>query len=237
VAPQVFQAACELHKGHLPECAIHLSHADSAQLASEVIAGKIDAAIVTLPIEAPELCVNELLHDRLVICLRADDPLAAKATLRATDFADRLAVMYDPERHPAAHLRLAELLAQAGIHVEEYSRASHPIEIQNFVFGGYGLALIREGTELRSGLITRPILGVTWTVDTAFIHHEEHHPKTIPLLVRELKQRLAAQTRKQAKSVVVATPKAPVQRPIKPNGKTPEQLSLLDDLSAERLSA
>ncbi len=177
VARQLFHAACEIHKSYLPKCAIHPSFTDSAQLATEVVTGKMDAAIVTLPIETPELCVKELLHDWLVVCLRATDPLAAKVTLRPADFADRLAILYDPERHAAAHARLAELLAEAGVHMEAYSRASHPTEIQDLVLGGYGFALIREGTELRTGLITRPISGVTWTVDTAFIYHNERFPK------------------------------------------------------------
>jgi len=237
VPPAVFRTACAIHKRYLPNCAIHPSHAGSAQLADEVISGKIEAAIVTLPVEAPELCVKELRHDRLVVCLRADDSLALKATLRPADFADRLAVLYDPERHPAAHARLAELLAEAGIRTEEYSRASHPNEIQDLVFGGYGLALIREGTELRPGLITRPIFGVTWTVDTAFIYHKERYPKTIPALVRDLGQQLTAHAQRQAEKAVVTPPKTPVQQPIKPSGKTPKQLSLLEELPAERLSA
>jgi DNA-binding transcriptional LysR family regulator len=237
VAPDVFRAACAIHKRYLPNCAIHPSHAGSEQLANEVVSGKIDAAVVTLPVEAPELSVKELRRDRLVVCLRGDDSLALKATLRPVDFADRLAVLYDPERHPAAHARLAELLAEAGVRMEEYARASHPNEIQDLVFGGYGLALIREGTELRPGLITRPIFGVTWTVDTAFIYHKEHSPKTIPLLVQDLKQQLAGQPQRQVEKAMITPPKTQAQRPIKPNGKASEQLSSLEGLPTERLSA
>ncbi len=237
VARQLFHAACEIHRSYLPKCAIHPSFTDSAQLATEVIAGKLDAAIVTLPVEAPELCVKELLHDRLVVCIRATDPLAGKAALRPVDFANLHPILYDPERHAAAHIRLAELLAEAGVHMETYSRASHPTEIQDLVLSGFGFALIREGMELRTGLVTRPIAGVTWTVDTAFIYHNERYPKTIPPLVRDLKGWLRTQAKKQTEKVVAAPPKSAAQRPTKPNGEVPKQLSLLEDLSAERLSA
>lgn len=237
VAPEVFRAACAIHKRFRPSCAIVPSHADSAQLANEVISGKIEAAIVTLPVEATELSVKELRQDRLVACLRSDDPLALKATLGPAALATRLTVLYDPERNSAAHARLTELLAKAGIELEQYSRASHPSEIQDLVFEGYGLALIREGTELRPGLITRPIFGVNWTVETAFIYHKEHYPKTIPMLVRELKQHLGAQAQRPAAKSMVAAPKPPTRRPIRPNGNAPEQLSLLDGPPPERLSA
>ena len=63
-------------------------------------------------------------------------------------------------------------------------------EMQRLVRDGYGLTLLREGTPLDSGLITRPLVGVNWTVDTAVVYHKDHHPETIPVLVRLLKQRL-----------------------------------------------
>jgi hypothetical protein len=40
-------------------------------------------------------------------------------------------------------------------------------------------------------LTTRPIAGVDWTVDTAFVYNKELHPKTVPVLARHLKRRLA----------------------------------------------
>jgi len=57
-------------------------------------------------------------------------------------------VLYQPQRHPDAHQRLLELLADAGVRVTEYSRASHPSELQSLVKEGHGLTLIREGTPL-----------------------------------------------------------------------------------------
>jgi hypothetical protein len=51
------------------------------------------------------------------------------------------------------------LLAEAGLKIDEYSRASRPAEIQELVKQGYGFALIREGTVPDTELITRPITG------------------------------------------------------------------------------
>ena len=51
---------------------------------------------------------------------------------------------------------------------------------------GYGHALIREGSELEDGVVTRPVAGVSWTVDSALISQKSPSQKTIPLLVREL---------------------------------------------------
>jgi hypothetical protein len=76
--PSVFRTFCSMHKELLPTCSIRPTHAETALLAEEVIAGIVDAAIVTLPLK------------------------------------------------PDAHERLLGLLDDAGIKIEEYSRASNP---------------------------------------------------------------------------------------------------------------
>lgn len=191
VDPEVFRVACEMHKEIVPSCPIRPTHGDMVQLLEELVLGEIDAAIMTLPVNDPRLCVREIRRDRLVACLRADHALAAKAALRPADLQGNLAVLHHPQRHPRAHARLLELLAAAGVQIEEFSRASHPAEMQALVKAGYGMALIREGSLLDSELTTRPVAGVDWAVDTAFVYNKQHHPETIPVLARHLKRRLA----------------------------------------------
>jgi len=186
----LFSAFCQMHKEFLPSCQIRPERNDTTQLVEDVVAGVLDAAIVTLPLENAALQVRELRRDRLVVCLRKDDPLVSKSTLQPMDLQDNLKVLYHPQRHPDAHARLLGLLDDAGVRIEDYSRASHPIEMQTLVKDGYGLALVREGTVLDSELTTRPIAGVDWTVDTAVIYHHQRHPKSIPILVRQFKRQL-----------------------------------------------
>jgi DNA-binding transcriptional LysR family regulator len=144
-------------------------HADTVELAKGIVRGEIHAAIVTLPVNESDLQVEELRRDRLVLCLRADHPLAGKPSVRPAELNGNIGVFYHPQRHPEAHAQMMERLSRVGIRVGEFSRASHPTEIQQLVRDGYGWTLIREGTELDPDLTTRPIFGVDWTVDTAFI--------------------------------------------------------------------
>ena len=187
-------------------------------------------AIVTLPVNDLRLHLDEIRRDRLVVCLRGDHPLAAKAALRPGELQENLTILYHPQRHPSAHERLLELLAEAGLKIDEYSRASHPTEIQELVKQGYGFALIREGTVLDTELITRPIMGVDWTVDTAIVYNKVCHPKTIPVLVRHLKRRLAASTNSSTLHQVVALPhaaKTAGKRPPRSDDADSAQMSLL----------
>jgi hypothetical protein len=51
---------------------------------------------------------------------------------------------------------------------------------------GFGLALIDEQMKLEPTLTTRPIAGVRWTADTAFVHHSNGEHLALPLLTRHL---------------------------------------------------
>jgi DNA-binding transcriptional LysR family regulator len=232
VDQELFHAACEMHKEFVPNCPIRAAHADTVQLVNEIVSGEIDAALATLPVEHPQLCVEEIRRDKLVVCLRADHPLAEKAALRPKDLQGNLGVLYHPQRHPEAHARLLELLGETGVRVDGFSRASHPTEMQRLVKDGYGLTLIAEGTVLDPVLTTRPLSGVDWTLDTAVVYHKLRHPATIPVLVRHLKRRPSAAPRKPADSPeVVSSVRAKngaSRRPPRPNGQESAQLSLLE---------
>lgn len=215
----LFQSFCQMHKELLPTCSIRPERANTPQLVDDVVAGVIDAAIVTLPVMHPALKIEELRKDRLVVCLRQDHPLATRRSLPPTDLQKHLQILYHPQQHPDAHTRLIEMLGDTGVDIEEYSRASHPTEMQTLVKEGYGFALLREGTALDSDLTTRPIAGVDWTVDTVVIYHHECHPKTIPAVTRQFK-RLLRRDAKQKPTVPQKLPPASVK-------ELPKQLELL----------
>jgi DNA-binding transcriptional LysR family regulator len=221
----VFRALCKLHKEVLPECVVRPTHGDTTQLALEVLSGLVDAAIVTLPLANSNLHIEELRRERIVVCLRKDHPLAAKAAIQPSDLVNNLTIFYHPQRHPEAHKRLIELLGDAGIFVEDFSRASHPSEMQSLVREGHGLALIREGTVLLDDLVARPIIGVDWTVDTAIIYRKDTYPKNLPPLVRALKRQIMKADRRSVLSLVHSAQNVVTKAVVEGAERTPVQLS------------
>jgi len=131
----------------------------------------------------------------LVVCMRADDPLAQLTEIRPAEIADRLRVFRDPESHPAAHKRLIEMLAECGVRPEISCAAATPADVQWMVRKGFGLALIDGQMKLKSSLTTRPVAGVTWTADTAFVHHCDADHLALPLLARHLRKGTAHKPR------------------------------------------
>jgi DNA-binding transcriptional LysR family regulator len=226
VDPRLFRTLCGVQKELLPSSTVRTTHGDTPQLAEEVANGAVDAALVTLPLMHPDLHIEQLRQDHLVVCLRKDHVLAAKANLQPADLKHNLTVIYHPHRHPDAHAMLFEQLTEVGVVLEEYSRASHPSELQMLVKEGHGFTLIREGTVLDDALTTRRIAGVDWTVDTAVIYHRHRYPKLIPILVKQLQRELAKQ-RNASGSERISLAKGPHR--IDANGNSPVQLKLLGE--------
>lgn len=186
---QVFRDLCSLHRKILPSCPIRPVHDDPIALLTDVVSGDLDAAVVPLPLSHPDLEVEFVRRDRLVVCLREDHPLAQKPLLTSTDLQGRLSILYHPQRHPEAHELLLSQLATAGLILDDFSRVSHPLEMQLLVKEGYGLALIPERTPLQPQLTIRRVLGANWTIDSALIYPRTHPLKTLPVILRQLKQR------------------------------------------------
>ena len=69
--------------------------------------------------------------------------------------------------------------------------------MQWMVKENYGLALIDQLSALEAGLITRPIAGVNWTADTAFVTSKESAHMALPLLEKYLGENGLTPKRKQ----------------------------------------
>jgi hypothetical protein len=139
--------------------------------------------------------------------MRSDDPLAQLTEIHPAELADRLRIFRDPESHPSAHKRLVEMLTECGVRPQVLCAAATPADMQWMVRKGFGVALIDEQMKLEPALTTRPIAGVSWTADTAFVHHSDADHLAVPLLARHLgkgsyQKPHKAEQRKKDKSAV-----------------------------------
>ena len=185
---EICRRSTELQKALVPASSVRYSTGETAPLMNELAGDNLDAVIVSLPVTDSSLRVEIVKRERLVACLPADHPLAKKTALNALDLSQNLTVFRHPSQHPEAHERLRELLAELGVEFEEHSHTSHPHEMQEVVKTGDGFALLREGTPLIDGLVTRPILGVDWTVDTAMVFKRDTKLKILPVIAKSLRK-------------------------------------------------
>ena len=165
-------------------CAIQLVSGDTVLCLQRLDAGLLDCAILPLPVDANIYFIQPISQSSLVVCMRADDALAARAQLDIREIAPRITVFRDPEQYPTAHALLIEMFTEAGVALHLACSARTPAEIQWMVREGYGLALIDQLLPLETGLVTRPLAGLTWTADTAFVHLRKAEHVALPFVER-----------------------------------------------------
>lgn len=171
-----------------PGCNIQLSGSDPLLCLHRLDHCALDCAILPLPINSSLYYVQQIAQSPLVVCMRSDDVLADRALINIHEIAERITVFRDPELHPLAHSRLVEMLAEVGVPIHVACSARTSAEIQWMVKERYGLALIDQLLPLLPGLTTRPIGGVSWTVDTAFVRTRNPGHVAIPFIERFFQQ-------------------------------------------------
>ena len=185
----LFEMVCSVHTSLYPSCEIKRQSGDNVELLDMLDRDEIDAALLTLPVTRTGLKMYPFTKSRLVVCMRSDDPLAKLKSITPDDLASKLTIFREPRQHPEAHNRLIEMLNEVGITGDVANTTRTPHDLQWMVESSYGYALIPEGSPLQRGLVTRPIAGVSWTVDSALILGRTTSQKTLPRLVKELRRR------------------------------------------------
>ncbi|UDY23419.1 LysR substrate-binding domain-containing protein [Nocardioides sp. Kera G14] len=137
--------------------------------------GEIDVALLRPPIPDASLAISTLRHDRLVVALPTEHPLAGRrqispAALRGVDLivhsADRRSMMYD------VVLRLAH---DAGVEPRIRHEVGETSTLITLVAGGLGVAIVPEPVTALAldGVVYRPLTRPVTTVDLAVAHRAD----------------------------------------------------------------
>ena len=151
--------------------------------------GRLEAAIVTLPIGESDLFMQKVCEDKLLICLRRDDPLAKLEAIPKAQLSERLQVMFHRDYHPIFYDRLLARFRRAGVRLKPTETYSAPSEMQYIVKTRGCLGLIREHAPLDPELTMRPIEGLSLKITTAVVSHADQQRPAIPVLAYRIAQR------------------------------------------------
>lgn len=172
---------------------------DTDQLLKRVKSGDLNAALVTLPLSFDGLSAQPIMHEKMVVMLCKDDPLAEKAELSPADLTGRLAIFSDPRHHLSAHTKLLAMLQEHGIEPKLLNPTFNFEHIQWLVRQHQCFALIREHEVIGPSLTTRPIEGVAWTIDSAIVYRDSEKHGVLSLLLKDLLRRFPTATSKAKK--------------------------------------
>ena len=189
VHQEILRSLSDAYAGLFLDCRIQFAGGDPARILRLMGEKNLDAAVLPLPVSGSNWVIERIASVPLLVCMRADDPLAQNTEIQPSELGTKLKIFRSPEAHPEAHARLMEMLSEIGIEPEVSCLATTPADIQWMVQSGSGLALMDQTIPLDPSLTTRPIARVNWTADTAFIHPlcAEHHP-ALPVLIRHFRK-------------------------------------------------
>jgi DNA-binding transcriptional LysR family regulator len=199
VDKSVLDTVSQAYRDLFPKGNISPENGDTHNLLERLEDGTLDAALVTLPLNSDGCVVQPVMHESLVVCLRSDDSLAVHEEIPPALLNGKLAIFSDPRHHPLAHARLLEMLEEQGIQPRVANPTFNAEHVQWMVREGLCVALIRQTETLREDLITRPIQGVAWTIDSAIVYRPEHQQMALPLLLRDLDRRFCVADMKAPK--------------------------------------
>ncbi len=141
VSPFIDRALLQMvfgaHVALFPNCEITPKSGDTVELLSLLERGVIDAALLPLPANGTGLNIDKLSRDRLVVCMRSNDPAASQDEIAPSSLEKKLKIFCEPKQNPEGHRKLMEMLDAVGVHPEVASTTSTPRDIQWMVKLGY----------------------------------------------------------------------------------------------------
>jgi DNA-binding transcriptional LysR family regulator len=212
IEPHVIATVTRSYSELFPSGEIHPTSGEIEETIEGLRKGSIDAALLTLPLNAEGLSLQLVTSEPLVVCLRKDDPLAQQDEVPPELLDNKLCIFSDPRRHPLAHARLLELLNQHGIRPILSNPNLNSGLVQWMVKDRHCVALIRRTEPLQEDVTWRPIRGVHWTVDFALVYTPEQQHMALPLLLRDLKRGNSPIAPTGKKKPPLATAEAELQR-------------------------
>lgn len=130
------------HRRH-PAVEISLTEANSDVLLDDVLAGRLDLAVVGLAAGPPEgIAIQVVVDERLVAAVAPDDPLADAGTVRLAALRDRALITLT--RGTGLRTAVDDACASAGFRPRIAFEASDPAVLADLAAQGLGVAVLPE---------------------------------------------------------------------------------------------
>ncbi len=159
-----------------PEVSLALVERDTDTLASDLVAGRLDLALVVGPFVRTHADVTTLATERLALLMREDHPLAHRAEVRIGDLRDVPLIMF----HEGYELRTATLqaFADAGFEPLVAMDGAEVATVHAFVAAGLGAAIVPSILATMDDSLTLVHLAEPVIERTICLVRDSRHPLT-----------------------------------------------------------
>ncbi|HEX4109396.1 MAG TPA: LysR substrate-binding domain-containing protein [Solirubrobacteraceae bacterium] len=151
-----------------PRVDLRLHELSTARQLEALKDGRIDVGVIRPPVLEPDLVIEELWHESVVVALPVGHRLARRRRLVPDDLHGERFVMLDRREAPGLHHSLARLITEIG-QAPLIQEVSEIQTVLGLVAAGMGISLIGEsvGARERRGVVHRPLSGRQPTIATA----------------------------------------------------------------------
>ena len=141
------------------QCGLRIETGDNPQLLAQLLAGRIDLALMVEPERRADLTFEPLFSDHLHFLMRASHPWAAQGEISTAQIEQ--ATLIVPNKSTRTHQLIAGYLRTRRIIMDRYIELGSIESIKELVKNGLGIGVVAQWpirAELESGeLVTRPL--------------------------------------------------------------------------------
>jgi LysR family hca operon transcriptional activator len=176
----------------LPNIDVRISSQYSPLLADGLASGKIDAAFLRRERGVSDLAFRLLVKEPLVVILPVDHRLASRKAIRALDLVGEPFVAVS-KTAPVLREVIDNFLKHSGIKITPAHEADHLSMGMSLIAstGGVGLLPAYAQNFLPSSVTSRPLKGVTPTVDLVLGYKKSNQSPILKLLLSKLNELIA----------------------------------------------
>jgi len=156
----------ELHERH-PQAEVTVTSGTSEALVKQILAGELDLAFVSLPVEARGIQTELLLEDELIAIASPEHKHAHQRVISAFALAGEPLIL--GERGGNTRRLIDQFFAEAGLHPKVIMELSRVASIKRMVAAGLGVGIVPVRSvveEIREGRLAR------WWIEGAQINSE-----------------------------------------------------------------
>lgn len=142
IAPYLLPYLVPVLRERLPRLKPYLYEDQTARLVERLRRGEVDAALMAVPVDAPDLRYVELFAEPFLLALPVDHPLTAKERVTLDDLKEHRLLLLD-EGHCLRDQAL-DICNMAGVRHEDEFRATSLETLRQMVASGAGITFLPE---------------------------------------------------------------------------------------------
>jgi LysR family hca operon transcriptional activator len=184
--------ALQILHDELPNIDVMISSQYSPQLASALVKGTVDAAFLRREQNAPDLVFHLLVKEPLVVVLPRDHRLAACKAISPGDLEGETFVTVS-DTAPVLRAVIDNYLKQSGVNITPDHEADHLAMGMSFIASTRGVGLLPAYAQnfLPRSVTSRPLKGVTPTIDLVLGYKKSNQSPILKLLLSRLDELVA----------------------------------------------